>query len=220
LYNSDVTQNRWFRRILLYVLGVFVLSLGAVFTVRANLGVSPTQVVPFVFSLVSGLTLGTSMFVVLTIFTLIQIALLRKSFKPIQLTQIAMAFLFGYLVDFSLFLVGNVQIPGYFGQLVKLAIGIILTAAGVTLHMRARIVNLPPEALTTAIVSKTPNGEFHKVRIIQDLTLVIIASVLSFMALEGLYGVREGTLISAILVGKCVQYTNCVFAPVMKKLGL
>ena len=215
-----MTQNRWFGRVLLYVFGVFILSLGAVFTVGANLGVSPVQVVPFVSSLVSGLSLGTSLFAVLTIFTLIQVAVLRKEFKWIQLTQIVAAFLFGYLVDFSFFLVGDVQFPGYFGQLLKLAIGIVLTACGVTLHMRANLVNLPPEALTAAITSKIPNSEFHKVRIVQDLTLVAIATALSFIALGGLYGVREGTVISAVLVGKCIQYTNRVFVPVMEKLRL
>jgi len=219
LQDKSENEGRWLRRILIYVFGVFVLSLGVVFSVNAGLGLSPVQVVPFVFSLAGGLTLGTSMFAVLTIFTLLQIAILRKQFKLIQLTQIVVAFLFGYMVDFSFFLVGGVQFYGYFGQLLKLAIGIILTACGVTIHMQAQLVNLPPEALTAAITSKIPNGEFHKVRIVQDLTLVTIAAVLSFVTLDGnLYGIREGTVISAVLVGKCIQYTNRILASSLRAL--
>ena len=206
------------QRILLYVFGVFVLSLGAIFVVNADLGASPVQAVPLVASLITGLSIGTSFFVILTVFTLLQICILRRGFQWIQLTQILAAFLFGYLVDFSNFLVGVLRIPGYFGQLLMLGIGIVLTASGVTLHMRARIINLPPEALTAAITSKIPNGVFHRVRIVQDSALVVIAVLLSFLFLGGLYGVREGTVITAILVGKCIQYTNRVWVPLLKRL--
>lgn len=207
------------QRILLYVFGVFVLSLGAIFVVNSNLGASPVQAVPLVVSLITGVSIGTSFFAILTVFTLLQICILRKDFQWIQLTQIFAAFLFGYLVDFSNFLIGGLQIPGYFGQLLMLGIGIVLTANGVTLHMRARIINLPPEALTAAITSKIPKGVFHRVRIVQDSTLVVIAVLLSLIFLDGLYGVREGTIISAVLVGKCIQYTNRLWVPLLEKLG-
>lgn len=196
-----------------------MLSLGAIFVVNSDLGASPVQAVPLVASLITGLSIGTSFFVILTVFTVLQICILRRDFQWIQLTQILAAFLFGYLVDFSNFLVGEVRIPGYFGQLLMLGIGILLTASGVTLHMRARIVNLPPEALTAAITSKIPNGVFHKVRIVQDSALVVIAAVLSLLFLNGLYGVREGTVLSAVLVGKCIQYTNRLWVPLLEKLG-
>jgi len=203
----------------LYIFGVFVLSLGAIFVVNSNLGASPVQAVPLVVSLISGLSIGTSFIVILAVFTLLQICILRREFQWIQLTQIFAAFLFGYLVDFSNFLVGRVQIPGYLGQLLMLVIGIVLTASGVTLHMRARIINLPPEALTAAITSKIPNGVFHRVRIVQDSILVVIAALLSVLFLGGLYGIREGTVLTAILVGKCIHYTNRLWEPILEKLG-
>ena len=219
MQNREGTKTQLPQRILLYVFGVFVLSLGAIFVVNSNLGASPVQAVPLVASLITGFSIGTSFFVILTVFTVLQIFILRRNFQWLQLTQILAAFLFGYFVDFSNFLVGGIRIPGYLGQLLMLGIGIVLTASGVTLHMQARIVNLPPEALTAAITAKVKNGAFYRVRIVQDSALVVLAILLSFLFLGGLYGIREGTVISAVLVGKCIQYTNRVCLPVLERFG-
>ena len=216
---DQLKEKRIPQRILLYIFGVFTLSLGAVFVVNANLGASPVQAVPLVVSLITEMSIGTSFIAVLILFTLIQIAILRREFKWIQLTQVLVALLFGYLVDFSNFLIRGIQAHNYFGQILMLCVGIVLTASGVTLHMRAKLVNLPPEALTAAITTKVKNGVFHRVRIVQDCALVAIAVVLSFSFLCGIYGVREGTIISALLVGKCIHITNRIWLPVLKRLG-
>ena len=208
------------QRIFLYIIGVFALSLGVVFTINSNLGVSPIQAIPFVTSLITGFSMGSSVFAVLAVFTLLQILILRRDFKWIQITQLIATFFFGYFVDFSRFLLYGFYLPGYFGQLFKLFVGIGLTVVGVSLYTRAGLVNLPPEGLTLAIVKKTPGGVFHRVRIVQDTSLLIIAAVLSFLFLNGLYGIREGTAASALLVGKLIPFANRVFQPLLEKLGL
>ena len=68
---------------------------------------------------------------------------------------------------------------------------------------------MPMEGMTLAISDCFPNIEFHKIKIIVDCSSVAIGVVLSFLFLHGLFGIREGTILSAILVGKIL--------PVMKK---
>ena len=81
------------------------------------------------------------------------------------------------------------------------------------------MINMPGEALTIAITKKIPNSVFHKVRIIQDSSLVVIAAALSLIVLGGLYGIREGTVLSAILIGKLIPYANRLWRPVLLWIG-
>jgi len=203
----------------LYIFGIFVLSIGTGFIVKSNLGVTPVQAVPMVISIISELSFGICIIIIFTFFTILQILILRKEFKWVQLTQILMAFLFGFLVDFSSLLVSRIHIPGYFGQLLTLGIGIVLVSCGITLHMRARIVTMPAEALTAAIKTKVRRWEFYQLRIIQDSILVVLSIILSFAFLHGLFGIREGTVICAVMIGKCMQYSNRLLTPILQKLG-
>jgi len=206
------------QRVLLYVFALFLMSLGVVFNVNANLGVSPIAVLPFTASLITGLTLGTSAFLIFSLFTLAQVLILRREFQWIQLSQVFVSRLVGYFVDFLNMLLGDFQIPGYGGQLVMLAIGILFVACGVALHMKARLVTLPPAALVAAIAKKL-RSQFHKVKVVVDCSFVATASVLSLVFLGDVVGIREGTVLSAILMGRLIPYINRVAAPALRTLG-
>jgi len=206
------------QRVLLYVFALFLISLGVVFNVNAYLGVSPIAVLPFTTSLIFGLTLGTAAFLVFSLFALAQVLILRREFQWIQLSQVLVSRLVGYFVDFLNMLLGDFRIPGYGGQLLMLAIGIVLVASGVALHMKARLVTLPPAALVAAIAKKL-RSQFHKVKVVVDCSFVAAAAALSFLFLGSVVGIREGTVISAILMGRLIPYINRAAAPVLRKLG-
>ena len=216
---SLIKETRFIPRLLLYLFGIFVLSFGTTFIINSELGVTPVQSVPMVLSLITELSIGNGIILVFIVFIISQILVLRQEFQWIQLTQIIMAFLFGYLVDFWNLIVSRIQVPGYLGQLLMLSIGIFLVSCGITIHMRARIVTMPAEALTAAIKTKVKRWEFYQLRIFQDSILVVIAIVLSYVFLHGIYGIREGTLICAVMIGKCMQYTSRFIIPILKKLG-
>ena len=59
---------------------------------------------------------------------------------------------------------------------------------------------LPGESFVRAI-AQTWNTNFGTTKIIFDSSMVIIAGVLSFVILGRLNGLREGTVIAALLVG-------------------
>ncbi len=58
-------------------------------------------------------------------YILVQILLLRKKFRPIDLTQLVFSTIFGRFVDVAKKVVGDFAIPTYPGQLVMLAISIV-----------------------------------------------------------------------------------------------
>lgn len=83
-----------------------------------------------------------------------------------------------------------------------LAISIVLVATGISLYVDAALVNMPMEGLVSAIVAKQNKYAFHQIKVIVDCIVVLLAAILSLAALHDLQGVREGTLLCALLVGK------------------
>jgi len=81
-----IRDTRFIPRVLLYIFGIFVISIGTVFIINSELGVTPVQAVPMVISLITELSIGTCIILVFIIFAIIQILILRKEFKWVQLT--------------------------------------------------------------------------------------------------------------------------------------
>ena len=71
----------------------------------------------------------------------------------------------------------------------------------------ASVVMLPGECTIKAI-SSTWNKDFGKTKVAVDLTMALSAAALGFFLYGALTGVREGTLISALLVGLIARWIN------------
>lgn len=205
---SIMREKRLLERILIYNAGLFMWALGVAFAINAELGISPINLVPFIASEIIGIDMGICVTVLFLIFILLQIIILRREFKWINLTQIIFSFIFGYFVSAARLIVGDFRIPTYAGQLIMLGIGIVLISSGVVLYMQAKLVNLSSEGLVEAIVYKLPGSAFHRIKVIFDSALVVIGIVISLSFLGELYGIREGTVISAVLIGKFMPFAR------------
>ena len=187
------------------VLGFSIIALGVSFSIRGELGTSPISSVPYVLSLILPISVGTGTIILHVALVLLQIIILRKDFKPIQLLQIVIGASFGYITDFWLWVNRNTTYSSYFGQWVLCLLGIVLIAIGVYIEVDAKAIPLAAEGLAAAIVQKKPTIKFGDVKIRIDVTLVATATILSLVFLHKLKGVREGTFAAAILVGLIVK---------------
>jgi len=215
-----IIEEKFLWRLLVYILGLFIAAFGVAFAINAALGLSPMNSFPYVLSLVTGIDMGICVAFLLSFYVLVQIIILGRQFKWIQLGQLLCAFLFGYFVDFTRFLLGDFTIPTYFGQLALLIMSMVCIATGITLFMSVRLVPLPSEGLVAAITQKLPNAKFHIVMIITHTTIVAIGILLSLLLLGRVYGVREGTVLSAVLIGKMIPYIRKAVSPILGKLGI
>ena len=206
-----MTKKEYIRRYALFILGLFILSLGIAMATRANLGVSAVSSIPYVLSLSLPFSLGQITIVVQLIYVLIEIAILRKNFKPFNFLQIGVVVLFGYFNDFSLMLVSGIHADHYPVQWILCVVSMFLIALGVNMEVRAGVLMLAIDGLVVAI-SKTFHIDFGKVKVISDCTQVGIAVVCSFLLAHHLQGVREGTIAAAVFVGMIIKLYN-------KKLG-
>ena len=207
-------------RILIYILGLLILAFGVTFSIRSDLGASPVTAFPFIISLIFGIDMGVCVTAVFSSYILIQIIILRKEFRWIDLSQIVFSSIFGYFVDFAESVLGNFKMTGYVGQLCMIGISVVLIACGVVMYMEARLVNMPAEGLISAIAYKMPKIAFHNVKVALDCTFVILSIALSFMFLDGLHGIREGTIICAVFIGKLLPVIKKIITPVICYIGL
>ncbi len=189
------------RRYLLLFVGLAIMAFGVAFSIKASLGTSPISSVPYVVSLFTPLTVGTATIIMHCVFIALQILILRRRYHPIQLMQLPVAFLFGYLTDFGVWAVQGISYSTYWQQWILCLIGIFLVATGVSLEVKAGVVVLAGEGVVLAICKVLPKIKFGYMKVGFDVTLVITACVLSFVFIGNLQGVREGTVAAAVLVG-------------------
>lgn len=211
--------NKFMARVLVYCMGIFIVALGVPFAINSDLGISPVSSWAISIHLVSGIGAGLSMTLFFIGCILFQIILLRKDFKWINLTQIIFSFLFGLFVDVTIWLVGDFIIPTYAGQLLMLCISMVLIATGLSVYLEAKLVSLPSEGVILAIVQKYPKCSFHRVKIVMDCFLVAMAILTTLIFMGNIAGVREGTLIAAVVIGKIIPYTRKAVIKTLEKLN-
>lgn len=207
-------------RTLLLCVGLFIMSIGVALSIQANLGTSPISSVPTVFHyIVPNLSVGVTTIIVNTLIVLLQVVLLRRQFRVIQLLQIPVSVVFGLLCDLSLdCIVGGVAPSAYWQQWLVCVAGIVLVAAGVSLEVAANVVTLAGEGLALTMSRLFPKVKFGYMKVICDCSLMIIAVALSLIFLHGLEGVREGTVAAAVFVGLIAKLFSRATVPVANKL--
>ena len=188
------------KRYLLLLLGLSIMAFGVAFSIKASLGTSPISSVPYVVSLFAPLTVGTATIIMHCVFIVMQILILRRDYHPIQLMQLPVAFFFGYLTDFGVWAVQGISYDTYWQQWIICIIGIFLVAAGVSLEVKAGVVVLAGEGVVLAICKVLP-VKFGYMKVGFDVTLVVVACLLSVVFTGQFQGVREGTVAAAIFVG-------------------
>lgn len=188
-------------RLSLYLLGFFTLALGVNLAILSNLGVSPVSSLPLSISNISGRSLGNITTLVFIFYVLMQMLILRRDFKAKDLLQILFGFVFGFFVDFASTLLTWVEPSNYFGQVFLLLTSTVFIAAGLMLIITMDIVPGASEGIILAIC-KVKNIPFPKMKIYFDCTSVILAATLSIIFLGNISSIREGTIISALIIGK------------------
>src|SRR5699024_9370019 len=176
------------------------MAFGVAFSIKASLGTSPISSVPYVVSLFAPLTVGTATIIMHCVFIALQILILRKDYHPIQLMQLPVAVFFGYLTDFGVWAVQGINCDAYWQQWLLCLTGILLVAVGVSLEVKAGVVVLAGEGVVLALCQVFPKAKFGYMKVGFDVTLVVIACVLSLVFTGRIQVVREGTVAAALLV--------------------
>lgn len=201
---------------LLLLLSMFFMTFGVALCVRSNLGSGVISSIPMSFSLAGeaglapGLTIGGYTNIMNVILVLAQLIVLRHKFEPIQLFQLLIGFVFGFLLDI------NMMLTSYFStyetipvQIVAQFLGATILGVAVAIEIRCGSITMPGEGIQVAI-ARVSGKPFPVVKIIVDTTLVILAVISGFY----FFGswpwtvVGPGTLFAMFYVGYVVKLVN------------
>ncbi len=188
------------KRYLVFLIGLFINAMGVSLITKADLGTSPISSIPYVLSLNLPLTLGEFTILFSLFLIALQLVILRKNFKLEYWLQVPVSVAFGYFIDIGMVLLAFVQPQVYVWKVIYLLLGCVILGAGVFIEVMADVVMLPGESFVRAVVFQWKT-EFGLTKVAFDLSMTIIAALLSFAYRGELAGVREGTVIAAVLVG-------------------
>lgn len=199
------------RRYILFAVSLFVNAMGIAFITKALLGTSPITSVTYVLSMFTPLTIGQWTIVLNLLFVLFELPFMtRKELKDdlrMFLLQIPISLCFGTFIDLSMNMLYWLEPVKYIDQIIYLLVGCVILAAGITLEVKANVAMMAGEYFVR-VISQRFHGEFGYVKLCFDITLVCIACLFSICFMSGIYGVREGTVAAALLVGPIVRFIS------------
>jgi uncharacterized membrane protein YczE len=197
--NSDM-----FKRYGLFIAGVIFSALGISLITKAGLGTSPITSLAFVLTFIFPKSLGVFTMMVNFAMFLLQAVLLGKSFKKIQLLQLPAALLFSLCIDVWIYLLSFWQVGNYLGEALMLLSGCVFLGFGISLEVIPNVLILPGEGLVR--VAGLTGWRFGRVKTGFDLSIVIIAVIVSVLVTGSVLGIREGTVIAALIVGNISHF--------------
>lgn len=201
---------------ILLLMSLNLMTLGVALCVRSCLGSSVISSLPYVFSLageagsnVPRWSIGGYTIMMNFILVLCQIAILRKRFDPMQLFQLVIGFIFGWLIDFNMALTSVLTCETLLYQAIVQFAGCTVMGIGIAFEIRCGSVTMPGEGISIAI-SQVVDRPFAKVKIYVDTLLVVLAVVSCYIFFgRWLWSViGPGTIFAMIYVGLVVKLVS------------
>lgn len=196
-----------------FLVSLAVMGFGISLVTKSNLGTSAVSSVPYVLSRIFTLSFGTFTFIINMLYFFIQLVILNKNFPKAQYFQIIVGPVLGIFIDLSMYLLTNLNLNNYFMQIIILLAGCLIIAYSILLQLEADVVINPTEGIVKVISDKT-KIKFSAMKSYFDIFLVVVSAFMSYLALNRIVGIREGTLISAFVVGYFIKLIS-----MLKKRG-
>lgn len=204
-----IENMRMVRRYLIFVVALFINAFGIALITKALLGTSPITSVTYVLSMFTPMTMGQWTIVLNLLFMLGELPFMTRrdlrTDRRIFLLQIPVTLFFGTFIDCSMSALFWLEPAAYPAKIVTLLVGCVVLAVGIALEVKVNVAMAAGEYFVRAI-SRRLRREFGYVKLGFDVTLVLLACALSLGFLSGIYGVREGTVTAALIVGPIVHF--------------
>lgn len=184
----------------LFLVSVWVIGLGISMITQSQLGTTAVTSLPFVFSAIFPWSLGTFTMLANILWVVLQLIILQKDFEKKQYLQFLVGPLLGLSIDFNGLLFQPFQTSPYIARLVFVLIGCLILAFGIFLQLSSQTIYNPTEGIVNALAT-TFKKPFGKVKFLFDTGLIAASIILSLIVLGNISGIREGTILSAFLIG-------------------
>lgn len=200
-------DRRLILRLLMFAFGLFVMTLGIAISTKADVGTTPISSIPFVINLASGVDFAIVTFIYNVLLVALQYVLLRKKFTVMHLIQLPVTLLFSLFTKITVEMVSFISPSSYLECWILIVLSVLILGTGVAIVVNSRTTMVPGEGAVLALSLRFA-VPFSRMKIIFDVTNIVIAAAISLIFLGGLVGVREGTIFAALTIGLVVRYVS------------
>ena len=211
--NSDTKLINWkqlLKNYAILVFGLFIMSFGVALSVKSELGTTPISCIPNVLKYAIPLSLGTITIIFNVLLIVIQVIILKNEFQRKQWMQLVVTIIFGYFIDFALYVLTPLEPTDYISQWILCIISCFIIALGVYIEVKSNAIVLPGEGVSLA-VRHVSHIEFGKIKTAFDSSNFIIGGLLSLLLYGGFRGIGLGTIFAGIVVGYIVRFYRKIF---------
>ncbi len=199
------------RAYILFVIALAINAFGIAFITRALLGTSPITSITYVMSMFTSLTMGQWTIVLNLGFMVLELPFMRKadlkSDIVCYLLQIPTTLFFGSFIDVSMDALSWLQPEMYVLKIASLLLGCVILALGIALEVKANVAMAAGEYFVKAIARRL-RTDFGYTKLGFDSSLVALSCIVSYAVMGTIQGVREGTVVAAIIVGPIVHFIS------------
>ncbi|MCL2559051.1 MAG: DUF6198 family protein [Turicibacter sp.] len=208
-----------FKKIILSIVLICVAATGSALTLRGAIGLGAINAFNATVSNALNIQVGTVVMFFNFFFVALQIVLLGKAFRKIQLLQIVLSFVFGYIINFIYYgVLSDIELTSYVMQFAVFLTGVFILTFGVAAVLVIDLVAFPIEAAVQVVADKM-NKDFVKLRQLFDVLCIGGALILAFV-----FGVpilvREGTVVQALIFGPALGFFMARLKKIFAKHGL
>ena len=193
-------------RILVYCIGLVILSLGIILNTKTGLGVSPIISIPYSISKIWKVNLGNATACIYILCVAGQMVLRGKKFRAFDLLQIPMSIVISRIINlFNDIIIINCN--NFVLNLILLIVAIMLTGIGVVMTIEMKIVPNAADGLTQAF-SERLGIDLGLAKNIVDISSVVITLIIGLLFARRIIGIGIGTVIAVLGVGRAIALVN------------
>lgn len=177
-------------------------SFGVILMLYSAAGISAISSVPYAFSEVfPALSLGTWTYIFQGLLVL-SLMIMRKKFVPSYLFSFVVGFVFGELLDLHELWI-NILPDGLAWRIAWFVVSYVLLSIGIALSNRCGLPIVPTDLFPRELSDITRVG-YPKIKIIFDVSCLVVTAALTFFGLGHIEGLGIGTVLAAFTMGKAV----------------
>ena len=153
------------------------------------------------------LTMGQVTFLFNGMLILLQVALLRRKFPPVQLLQMLVNILFSACLDLAMAALDWLWPAGLPARFAVLLAGCVVLALGIAIEVAPGVLTAPGEG-AVRVLAQVTGRRFGSVKAAFDLTVVGVTLTASLVMFGQVRGIGVGTAVSALAVGRIINLLN------------
>ena len=190
------------QRVLVFCVGLLFLGFGIDMNTKTMLGLSPINSVPYNVHTLFDIPLWMCVYGFYALCVLLQWALLREKFHPVQFLQLLTSLVNSFVIQFF-----DDRLPFFsspFARFAALAVAVVSTAIGISLTAGMKLVPNPGEGAASAMaIAMRRDLGFAKNTL--DLGCVCLSVVFTLVAAGRVMNIGVGTVVSMLLTGRVVK---------------